>query len=136
LTELVNLTPAEVQELAIVAVAANPFDMGADHWLSNLEQFKALSRVHTLQDATSGKIKENGGAVQLVEETKHSVIRDVLGKQLPLAVERDQLMAAELTRLDDVAVRMRRQLVITKGRITDVRSSLRQFVTDYFSDLV
>lgn len=136
LTELVNLTPAEVQELAIVAVAANPFDMGTDHWLSNLEQFKALSRIHTLQQATSGKIKENGGALQIVEDAKHSVIRDVLGKQLPLAVERDQLMAVELTRLDDVAVRMSRQLVTTKGRITDVRGSLRQFVTDYFSDLI
>lgn len=136
LTELVSLTPAEVQELAIVAVAANPFDMGTDHWLSNLEQFKALSRIHTLQHATSGKIKGNGGAVQIVEEAKHSVIRDVLGKQLPLAVERDQLMAAELTRLDDVSVRMSRQLVTTRGRITDVRGRLRQFVTDYFSDLI
>lgn len=136
LTELVNLTPTEAQELAIVAVAANPFDMGTDHWLSNLEQFKALSRIHTLQHATAGKIKENGGAVQIVEEAKHSVICDVLGTQLPLAVERDQLMAAELTRLDDVAVRMSRQLVTTRGRITDVRGRLRQFVTDYFSDLI
>lgn len=136
LTELVNLTPAEVQELAVVAVAANPFDMGTDHWLANLEQFKALSRIHTLQLATSGKIKENGGAVQIVEETKHSVIRDILGKQMPMAVERDRLMAAELTRLDDVAVRMSRQLAATKGRINDVRGSLRQFVTDYFSDLI
>lgn len=136
LTELVDLTPAEVRELSIVAVAANPFDMGTEHWLSHLEQFKALSRIHTLQQATSGKIKENGGAVQIVEEAKHSVIRDVLHKQMPLAVERDQLMAAELTRLDDVAVRMGRQLVTTKGRISDVRGSLRQFVTDYFSDLI
>lgn len=136
LTELVNLTPAEVQELAVVAVAANPFDMGTDHWLANLEQFKALSRIHTLQLATSSKIKENGGAVQIVEETKHSVIRDILGKQMPMAVERDRLMAAELTRLDDVAVRMSRQLAATRGRINDVRGSLRQFVTDYFSDLI
>lgn len=136
LTELVNLTPVEAQELSIVAVAANPFDMGTDHWLSNLEQFKALSRIHTLQQATAGKIHANGGAVQIVEEAKHSVIRDVLGKQLPLAVERDQLIAAELTRLDDVATRMSRQLVNTKGRISDVRGSLRRFVTDYFSGLV
>lgn len=136
LTELLNLTPSEVQDLAIVAVAANPFDMGTEHWLSNLDQFKALSRIHTLQHATAGKIKENGGAIQIVEDAKHSVIRDVLGKQMPLAVERDQLMAAELTRLDEVATRMSRQLVVTSGRISDVRSSLRQFVTSYFTDLI
>lgn len=136
LTELIKLTPAEVADLSIVAVAANPFDMGTDHWLSNLEQFKALSRIHTLQQATSGKIRENGGAIQIVEEAKHSVIRDVLGKQLPLAVERDQLLNVELTRLDEVAIRMKRQLTTTGGRITDVRISLRQFVSDYFSDLI
>jgi GTP-binding protein EngB required for normal cell division len=136
LTELIHLTPAEVKELTIVAVAANPFDMGTEHWLSNLEQFKNLSRIHTLQHATAGKISDNGGAVQIVEEAKHSVIRDVLGRQMPMAVERDQLMAAELTRLDDVAVRMGRQLVTTRGRITDVKGSLRQFVTGYFTDLV
>jgi GTP-binding protein EngB required for normal cell division len=136
LTELVNLTSAEAADLATVAVAANPFDMGTDHWLSNLDQFKALSRIHTLQQATSNKIKENGGAIQIVEEAKHSVIRDVLGKQLPLAAEQDQLLTAELTRLDDVAARMSRQLVVTKGLIADVRISLRQFVTDYFSELI
>ncbi|OGQ56303.1 MAG: labile enterotoxin output A [Deltaproteobacteria bacterium RIFCSPLOWO2_02_FULL_53_8] len=136
LTELINLTSAEAADLATVAVAANPFDMGTDHWLSNLDQFKALSRIHTLQQATSNKIKENGGAIQIVEEAKHSVIRDVLGKQLPLAAEQDQLLTAELTRLDNVAARMSRQLVVTKGLIADVRISLRQFVTDYFSDLI
>lgn len=136
LTELVGLTPAEVADLSIVAVAANPFDMGTEHWLSNLTQFKSLSRIHTLQEATSGKIMENGGAVQVVEDAKHSVIRDVLGKQLPLAVERDQLLAAELAGLDEVANRMNRQLTTTAGRISDVRISLRQFVTGYFSDLV
>lgn len=136
LMELVSLTPAEVAELSIVAVAANPFDMGTEHWLANLEQFKTLSRIHTLQQATSGKIKENGGAVQVVEEAKHSIIRDVLGKQLPLAIERDQLIATELTRLDDMALHMKRQLNTTGGRISDVRISLRQFVSNYFSDLI
>jgi len=136
LMELVSLTPAEVVELSIVAVAANPFDMGTEHWLANLEQFKTLSRIHTLQQATSGKIKENGGAVQVVEEAKHSIIRDVLGKQLPLAIERDQLIATELTRLDDMALHMKRQLNTTGGRISDVRISLRQFVSNYFSDLI
>lgn len=136
LVELIKLTPAEEQELSIVAVAANPFDMGTEHWLSNLEQFKALSWIHTLQSATSAKIKDKGGAVQIVEEAKHSIIRDVLNKQLPVAIERDQLMVAELARLDEVASRMGRQLIATKGRITDVRSSLRQFVTSYFSDLI
>ncbi|MEC5218650.1 GTP-binding protein EngB required for normal cell division [Actimicrobium sp. GrIS 1.19] len=136
LTELLDLTSVEAADLSIVAVAANPFDMGTDHWLSHLDQFKALSHIHTLQQATANKIKENGGAIQIVEEAKHSVIRDVLGKQMPLAAEQDQLLTDELARLDHVAARMHRQMLDTQGLIADVRISLRQFVTGYFSDLI
>ena len=136
LTELINLTSLEAAELSTVGVAANPFDMGTEHWLSHLAEFKALSRIHSLQQATSAKIKENGGAVQIIEEAKHSIVRDVLGKQLPLAIEQDQLLSAELTRLEDVATRMNRQLIETSKVISNVRIHLREYVTDYFSGLI
>ncbi|MBI1509910.1 LeoA/HP0731 family dynamin-like GTPase, partial [Escherichia coli] len=53
LREQIGLTDQEEAELSIVAVAANPFDMGVEHWLANLEQFKELSHIATLQTATT-----------------------------------------------------------------------------------
>ncbi|MGV5324416.1 LeoA/HP0731 family dynamin-like GTPase, partial [Pseudomonas aeruginosa] len=73
LRELVGLNDQEAAELSIVAVAANPFDLGVDHWLANLEQFKALSHIATLQSATTGKIRQNGGSAALANEMRASV---------------------------------------------------------------
>ncbi|MCQ2791478.1 hypothetical protein JT100_05735 [Helicobacter pylori] len=54
----------------IVAVAANPFDLGVEHWLKHKEEFQKLSHIKALQDATQKKIKENGGKLTIIEEAK------------------------------------------------------------------
>jgi GTP-binding protein EngB required for normal cell division len=136
LTELIDLTPAEAAQLSIVGVAANPFDLGTEHWLSNLEQFKTLSHIASLQAATSQKIVANGGALAIVDESKKSVIRDVLSKQMPVAIENDKRIAAEVDKLEDMSQRLQIQMVDVKSQITDVHISLRKFVTDYFADLI
>jgi GTP-binding protein EngB required for normal cell division len=136
LTELICLKPQEAATLSIVGIAANPFDMGTAHWLANREQFKALSHIASLQVATTQKIAANGGAPAIVQETKNSVIRDVLSKQLPVAIENDELIAAEVDKLESMSVRLRKQLVGARSQIADVRGSLRGFVVDYFADLI
>lgn len=136
LQELIGLSPQEAASLAVVAVAANPFDMGTEHWLQNLEKFRRLSRIDTLQKATADKVTMNGGLASVIGEAKKSVIRDVLDKQLPVAVANDEKIAAEVAKLETINVRMQKQLTITKGEVSDVRISLRQFVTGYFSDLI
>ncbi|OBV37932.1 LeoA/HP0731 family dynamin-like GTPase [Janthinobacterium psychrotolerans] len=136
LTELIGLTAEESSALAIVGVAANPFDMGVNHWLGHLEQFKALSHIATLQAATSEKIKANGGAVAIADETRKSIIRDVLTRQMPIAVATDEKLAAELARLEDMNLSLKKQLAVTDGKIVDAKVRLRASVLEYFSDLI
>ncbi len=61
LNDLISLSEEEKESLIIVAVAANPFDLGVEHWLKHQEEFQKLSHIKALQDATQKKIKENGG---------------------------------------------------------------------------
>ncbi len=70
LNDLISLSEEEKESLIIVAVAANPFDLGVEHWLKHKEEFQKLSHIKALQDATQKKIKENGGKLTIIEETK------------------------------------------------------------------
>ncbi|SMA52748.1 LeoA protein [Helicobacter pylori] len=70
LNELISLSEEEKESLIIVAVAANPFDLGVEHWLKHKEEFQKLSHIKALQDATQKKIKENGGKLTIIEEAK------------------------------------------------------------------
>jgi Dynamin-like helical domain len=136
LRELIDLSDEEVDQLSIVAVAANPFLMGTEHWLANLDQFRTLSHIASLQDATLNKIKASGGAAQIVEDARRSVIADVLGKQLPIAIANDERFGAEVGRLGKMRVSLERQLRSADGQISDVRIRLREFVSSYFGDLI
>ncbi len=70
LNKLISLSEKEKESLIIVAVVANPFDLGVEYWLKHKEEFQKLSRIKTLQDATQKKIKENGGKLAIIEEAK------------------------------------------------------------------
>ncbi|EJB68146.1 labile enterotoxin outputA [Helicobacter pylori Hp H-45] len=52
LNDLISLSEKEKEGLIIVAVAANPYDLGLEHWLKHKEEFQKLSHIKTLQDAT------------------------------------------------------------------------------------
>jgi GTP-binding protein EngB required for normal cell division len=136
LRESIGANDAEVAAMSIVAVAANPFDMGTDYWLERLGQFKTLSHIGTLQQATAGKIQSSGGPAAIVEQARKSVILDVLHKELPVAVENDQRLGDEVERLAGVSRTLTRQLDGAKGQIGEVRIGLREFVTRYFSGLI
>jgi GTP-binding protein EngB required for normal cell division len=136
LRELVELNDQESADLSIVAVAANPFDLSMEHWLKNIEQFKTLSHIATLQNATTDKIQQNGGSAKLVDEMRGSVIRDVLTKQLPIAIENDQKISHEVVKLNELSTHSKKQLSVADRQIEDVRISLRDFVTSYFSGLI
>ncbi|RVU29905.1 labile enterotoxin output A [Pseudomonas syringae pv. syringae] len=136
LRESIGANDTEVAALSIVAVAANPFDMGTDYWLERLGQFKTLSHIGTLQQATAGKIQTSGGPAAIVEQARKSVILDVLHKELPVAVENDQRLGNEVERLTGVSRTLTRQLDGAKGQIGEVRIGLREFVSRYFSGLI
>ncbi|NWB97137.1 50S ribosome-binding GTPase [Pseudomonas gingeri] len=136
LRESIGASDAEVAALSIVAVSANPFDMGTDYWLERLTKFKALSHIANLQEATAGKIQSSGGPAEVVEQARKSIILDVLHKELPVAVSNDQRLGDEVERLTGVNRTLSRQLDGAKGQIAEVRVGLREFVSRYFAGLI
>lgn len=136
LHDMIGLSENELTDLSIVAVAANPFDLGVEHWLNDVARFKALSHITTLQKATAQKIQQNGGSNALANEMRSSVIRDVLNKQLPVAVENENRISLEVGKLDELNARLTDQLTSTEHSIENARISLREFATRYFSDLI
>ncbi|MDR2263940.1 MAG: 50S ribosome-binding GTPase [Enterobacter asburiae] len=136
LQDLIALTPKEHDALSIVAVAANPFDMGTEYWLENPDKFRALSHISELQQATSKKIEHGGGILALGEETKRSVIRDVLTRQLPVAIENDERISQEVADLSAIHQRMRKEMAALESNISETRIKLKEFIVGYFSDLI
>ena len=136
LKDLINLEQDEAESISVVAVAANPFDMGTEYWLDNLEKFKQLSHIESLQVATNEKVASNGGVESIVVEAKNSIVRDVLNEELPLAIENDKKLGQEVDKMLDVVDTMKAKLTKTQGLISDSRVGLRDFVTSYFSDLI
>ncbi|GAA8803491.1 50S ribosome-binding GTPase [Helicobacter pylori] len=136
LNDLIFLSEKEKESLSIVAVAANPFGLGLEHWLKHKEEFQKLSHIKTLQDATQKKIKENGGKLTIIEEAKKSVIQDVVYKQMPLAKKEQQEIKREMEYLNKTLEKRRKDIQDLNGEISQARIHLREFITRYFSDLI
>ncbi|WRD23576.1 50S ribosome-binding GTPase [Helicobacter pylori] len=136
LNDLISLSEKEKEGLIIVAVAANPYDLGVEHWLKHQEEFQKLSRIKTLQDATQKKIKENGGKLTIIEEAKKSVIQDVIYRQMPLAKQEQQGIKKEMEYLNKMIEKRRKDLQNLNSEISQARIHLREFIIRYFSDLI
>ncbi|MFP6351154.1 LeoA/HP0731 family dynamin-like GTPase [Helicobacter pylori] len=136
LNDLISLSEEEKESLIIVAVAANPFDLGVEHWLKHKEEFQKLSHIKALQDATQKKIKENGGKLTIIEEAKKSVIQDVIYRQMPLAKKEQQAIKREMEYLNKTLEKRRKDLQNLNSEISQARIHLREFITRYFSDLI
>ncbi|WQT29850.1 50S ribosome-binding GTPase [Helicobacter pylori] len=136
LNDLISLSEEEKEGLIIVAVAANPFDLGVEHWLKHQEEFQKLSHIKTLQDATQKKIKENGGKLTIIEETKKSVIQDVVYRQMPPAKQALQDINREMEYLNKMIKKRRKDIQDLNKEISQARIHLREFITRYFSDLI
>ncbi len=136
LNDLISLSEEEKESLIIVAVAANPFDLGVEHWLKHQEEFQKLSHIKTLQDATQKKIKENGGKLTIIEKTKKSVIQDVVYRQMPPAKQALQDINREMEYLNKTLEKRRKDIQDLNKEISQARIHLREFIIRYFSDLI
>jgi GTPase SAR1 family protein len=136
LQDLISLKDDEAQALSIVAVSANPFDEGVEHWLSEPERFRQLSHIPLLQQATAKKIEANGGLEKMALETSKSIIQDVLLREMPVAVEKDETLADELIKLTKAEQRASNDIAVAQKKVSDVQVSLREFVLDHFTDLI
>ncbi|TPH65432.1 LeoA/HP0731 family dynamin-like GTPase [Helicobacter pylori] len=136
LNDLISLSEEEKESLIIVAVAANPFDLGVEHWLEHKEEFQKLSHIKTLQDATQKKIEENGGKLTIIEEAKKSVIQDVIYRQMPPAKQALQDINREMEYLNKTLEKRRKDIQDLNGEISQARIHLKEFIIRYFSDLI
>lgn len=136
LNDLISLSEKEKEGLIIVAVAANPYDLGVEHWLKHKEEFQKLSHIKTLQDATQKKIKENGGKLTIIEEAKKSVIQDVIYRQMPLAKKEQQGIKREMEYLNKMIEKRRKDLQNLNSEISQARINLKEFITMYFSGFI
>ncbi|WP_187845764.1 LeoA/HP0731 family dynamin-like GTPase [Helicobacter pylori] len=136
LNDLISLSEEEKESLMIVAVAANPFDLGVEHCLKHQEEFQKLSHIKALQDATQKKIEENGGKLTIIEEAKKSVIQDVVYRQMPPAKQALQDINREMERLNKTLEKRRKDIQDLNKEISQARIHLREFITRYFSDLI
>ncbi|WP_033603757.1 LeoA/HP0731 family dynamin-like GTPase [Helicobacter pylori] len=136
LNELISLSEKEKEGLTIVAVAANPFDLGFEHWQKHKEEFQKLSHIKALQDATQQKIKENGGELTIIEEAKKSIIQDVIYKQAPLAKQALQGISIEMETLNKTIKKRRKDIQDLNKEISQARIHLKEFIVRYFSDLI
>lgn len=135
LNDLISLSEEEKESLIIVAVAANPFDLGVEHWLKHQEEFQKLSHIKALQDATQKKIKENGGKLTIIEEAKKSVIQDVVYRQMPPAKQALQDINREMEYLNKTLEKRRKEIQDLNKEISQACIHLREFIIRYFSDL-
>lgn len=136
LNELISLSEKEKESLSIVAVAANPFDLGLEYWLKHKEEFQKLSHIKALQDATQKKIKENGGKLTITEEAKKSVIQDVIYRQMPLAKKEQENLKRELEVLNKAMNKRLKEIQNLNSEISQAHIHLKEFITRYFSDLI
>ena len=136
LQDLIALNKKEIADISIVAVAANPFDMGIDHWLSELDTFKKLSHIDDLQKATSEKIKHNGGTSLIIRETKRTIIQDILQKQLPTSQKLNEKIAQEVDKLSEINRVINKNINSLQPKIEDAKIALRDFSIEYFTDLI
>lgn len=136
LKTLIGLTEKEAGVIKIVGVSANPFGEGASYWLDHLNEFKKISRIATLQNATRETIEQNGGTTPIVLEAQKSMIQDVLGKQMPIVRQQQELLDSELMRLSDTVKHLKNELEPMKARISNVRANLIDFVINHFTSLI
>ncbi len=122
--------------MIIVAVAANPYDLGVEYWLKHKEEFQKLSHIKTLQDAIQKKIEENGGKSTIIEEAKKSVIQDIIHRQMPLAKKGQQGIKREMEYLNKTLEKRRKDLQNLNSEISQARINLKEFITMYFSGLI
>jgi hypothetical protein len=110
--------------------------MGIEHWLSNIEDFKRLSHIKTLQDETSSKIEKNGGVAAIANETKKTIIKDILEKQVPISRELNQRILEELGKLSEISTIMNREIQSLEPEIRAKKLALKEFTIDTFTNLI
>ena len=124
------------QEVIVVGISANPFDKGIDYWLKNKEEYKKLSHIELLQEATANKIIDSGKKNEIILAAQKSVVADVIGKELPKVDAAMTNLKNDIIRLSESSEEMKNESISTKKTIESTRINLKEYVSDVFTDLI
>lgn len=136
LDAILALSAQERAALSIVAVAANPFGQGTAHWLQHLEQFRQLSHIGALQAATQQRITQSGGPLALAQAMRHSIVSDLLERQLPLARRSAAELLQESRQLDAMRQGQQGEIHLVQQKIAQARVRLSGKIVRYFEELI
>ena len=136
LTDIIQLTENEKQQIKIVGVSANPFGEGMDYWLQHLDEFKKISHIPLLQQATHDAISDNGGLAPMTIAMQKSIVQDVVIKQMPDILQYQKNTENELESLNVLSGELGNDLERLKKEISDAKVHLSEFIVNYLSDLI
>lgn len=136
LSEILKLSENEINELSIVAVAANPFELGIEYWLQNPDKFRKLSRINILQKATTERINQYQGFHYIFLDVQKSIVSDLISKTLPSINEGFERIEKEKKSLSDINKINNEKLNDMRERILSARASLLEFVSTYYADII
>ncbi|WP_323843279.1 LeoA/HP0731 family dynamin-like GTPase [Moraxella sp. Pampa] len=135
LNDFLNLSIEEKNALHIVAVSANPFDEGVEYWLENLEEFRQLSHIDTLQQATKDIVVQNGGLDNVVVQTQKSIINDILLQEVPKIEEKNHELVKIGNELNDLYDLKYNKLQLLSKKIQQARVNIKSSLRNLFDDI-
>ena len=137
LKDMIDLSNQEIENIIITGVAANPFNQGIEeYWLNNLEEYKKLSKIKTLQNATTEIIERNNGISAIFLETEKTIVKDIMEKEVPKQKIENKNLEKTIEEIDKINQRLERKLEKTENNIIKVREELKKFVLQYYTKLI
>jgi len=127
----------EQYEPVIVAVSAKPYEKKIQTWIDeDPEEYRRISHIQDLQDATLKIVDNYGDNNLIVIDKQQSIISDILYKSLPKLNEEMNLLTIETEKLSKLSLDAERELNTINRKIGNARINLKDFVIDYFTDLI
>lgn len=136
LKQILDLNKEEIDNLKIVGVSANPFGEGTQYWLKHLEEFKQISHIDSLQQATTDIIEKYDSIQDIIFDSEKSMLIDVLSKQLPKVRQNQQILDEELNNLTEVAEQLDNALKPIRQDIKTAQMDLIDAIQNYLSSLI
>lgn len=136
MVDLIGLSDAEVGDLSIVGVAANPYDEGIRAWLERPDEYARLSRVGDLRRVTARKLEAVGGAGAAKRQTCLAILRDVADRLVTPAREAAEQAEREAAVADGKAREEGPRLARYKREAGEAQIALRRTVIDYLGELI
>ena len=136
LKEFLDLSPTEENALMIVGVSANPFDEGVEYWLENPEEFKQLSHIDMLQQATRDIVQTNGGLQEVANEARKSILSDIILNEMPLVEQQNKELRRVVYELDTLWKDKDHELKLISNEINEAREGIEVAINRYFGGLI